>query len=533
MLYFYAIGVLIAGAVNTFFGCMVYFRNKKALPNILYGFLSLAFAVWCYAWVAMMLLVNENVGLAYFLARLLNLGAIFIPIFYFHWVLSVLGITKEKKKIIILGYVVTFVFTIFSWTSLYIKGVHPILFFPYWPTAGSLYKWYLIFGYFTFVFYGLYLLLKYFIKTTGDRKNQIKYVILGSLMGFGAGAVNFPLMYGVNPFGYFSILGIFIFLAIFIPFPIPLSYAVIKYHLMDIRVILTELLVGVIALILLVQAFAAETLGLKIFGFVLLGLFGVVGYFLIKSILREIELRAQLEVANVELERLDKARAEFISIASHQLRTPLTAIKGYISMVLEKAYGKIPGKIEKPLKNVYESNKRLTRLVNDLLSVSRIESGRLEMKFEKVSLEDIISSIVGELKTKAKEKKLYLKWEKPKISLPKISIDRDKIRQVILNVIDNAIKYTEKGGIKINLKSQNSNLRITVEDTGVGLTKEESELLFESFVRGKAGVQFWTGGAGLGLYISKKFVEMHKGKVWVESEGKGKGSTFYIELPVR
>jgi len=230
---------------------------------------------------------------------------------------------------------------------------------------------------------------------------------------------------------------------------------------------------------------------------------------------------------------LDKAKSEFISIASHQLRTPLTAIKGYISMMREKIYGKPPEKMEKPLENIYLSNERLIKLVNDLLSVSRIEAGRMEIKFEKLSLEEIITSVVEELKNEVKKKNIYLNWEKPKKPLPKISIDRDKIRQAIMNVIDNAIRYTEKGGVTINLKILDSKFQIQVKDTGAGLTKYELSKMFESFSRGAAGTRLYTEGVGLGLYIARRFMEMHDGKIWAESKGPGKGSTFYVELPIK
>jgi signal transduction histidine kinase len=240
----------------------------------------------------------------------------------------------------------------------------------------------------------------------------------------------------------------------------------------------------------------------------------------------------ELKEAYGELKKLDKAKSEFISIASHQLRTPLTAIKGYISMMLEKSYGKPPTKMEKPLENIYASNERLIKLVNDLLNVSRIEAGRTEMNFEKVALDEIITSVIEELKGVADKKNIYLKFKKPQKPLPKILADRDKIRQVIINIVDNAIRYTEKGGVTIKCKVQNGKCKIEITDTGEGMTKEEISHLFESFSRGTAGTRFWTEGAGLGLYIAKKFIDFHKGKIWAESPGEGKGSTFYIELPM-
>jgi len=241
----------------------------------------------------------------------------------------------------------------------------------------------------------------------------------------------------------------------------------------------------------------------------------------------------ELKEAYEDLKRLDKAKSEFISIASHQLRTPLTAIKGYISMLKEGSFGKIPEETIKPLENVYQSNERLIKLVNDLLNVSRIEAGRLEMKFEIASLEEVIESIVEELKNEVEKKNIYLKYEKSKESLPKISIDKDKIRQAILNLIDNAIRYTERGGITVKLQVTSYKLQVIISDTGMGMTKAEISKMFESFSRGTAGTQLYTEGAGLGLYVAKKFIEMHNGKIWAESEGKNKGSTFYIELPTK
>jgi signal transduction histidine kinase len=248
---------------------------------------------------------------------------------------------------------------------------------------------------------------------------------------------------------------------------------------------------------------------------------------------KEVEKRTEeLRKAYEELKKLDIAKSEFISIASHQLRTPLSAIKGYLSMILEGSYGKLPERVKKPMENVFVSNERLIKLVNDILSVSKIEAGEMEMNWKREDLREIIKEVISELSIKAKEKNLYLNFEEPK-EFPKILLDREKIRQVILNLVDNAIRYTQKGGVTVKLQIANGRLQIVVSDTGEGLTKEEKEKLFEMFSRGTAGTKFWTEGAGLGLYIARKFVEMHNGKIWAESEGRGKGSTFYVELPMR
>jgi len=241
----------------------------------------------------------------------------------------------------------------------------------------------------------------------------------------------------------------------------------------------------------------------------------------------------ELRRAYEELKVLDKAKSEFISMASHQLRTPLTAIKGYISMFLEGSYDHLPAKIKEKMKNVFHSNERLIRIVNDLLNISKIELGKMELEKEEVQLEELIQSCYEEMRIEAERKNLKFIFTRPKKLLPKIEIDPFKMRQVILNLLDNAIRYTQKGEIEIKTEKTDSNLEISIRDTGEGLTKEEEKRIFEGFTRGGAGLTHWIEGIGLGLYIAKKYLELHNGKIWAESEGKGKGSTFYIELPIK
>ena len=185
------------------------------------------------------------------------------------------------------------------------------------------------------------------------------------------------------------------------------------------------------------------------------------------------------------------------------------------------------------MKKVYYSNERLIKLVEDLLTVSRIESGRLEFDWEMVSFENMIDGVIKEFSQMAENKGLYLKFIKPKKVLPKIKVDSLKIRQVVQNLIDNALHYTEKGGITINLKLKKDKVVFSIKDTGIGVSDEEKVVLFEKFSRGKDVDKINTEGTGLGLYLSVKMVEAHQGKIWVESEGRNKGSTFYFELPMK
>ncbi|MDD5433121.1 MAG: HAMP domain-containing sensor histidine kinase [Candidatus Pacebacteria bacterium] len=241
-----------------------------------------------------------------------------------------------------------------------------------------------------------------------------------------------------------------------------------------------------------------------------------------------------LQNAYAKLKTLDKAKSEFVSIASHQLRTPLTAIKGYISMMIEGDYGKLSKAAMQSMKNVYLANERLVKLVNSLLDMSRIEAGRITLDFTPVKIDELIAGILRELRQEAENKKLKLRLVKDQIKLPKIEADATKLRDALMNLVDNAIKYTNKGEVlvKIKYKSFEGDVEITVQDTGEGMTKEEIDKLFQSFSRADSGRKNWAEGSGLGLYVAKKFVEMHHGQIKAESPGKGQGSRFIVELPI-
>ncbi len=240
----------------------------------------------------------------------------------------------------------------------------------------------------------------------------------------------------------------------------------------------------------------------------------------------------ELRAANRRLKRLDEAKSEFISIASHQLRTPLTVIKGYISMMLEGSFGQLTEPEIESLYKVYESNQRLINLVDDLLNISRMESGRMQFKWQNYNIEDVVSSVVAEIRPNAKKKKLYLEFNKPEKRLPKIKMDREKIRQVFMNLVDNAVKYTKQGGVRVTVSQKGKSIILKIADTGMGIDANEMPHLFQKFSRGKGTSQVYTEGTGLGLYVAREIIKAHGGKITAESEGKGKGSTFYIKLPV-
>lgn len=226
---------------------------------------------------------------------------------------------------------------------------------------------------------------------------------------------------------------------------------------------------------------------------------------------------------------VEQLKRELISIATHELRTPITGIKGYLDMVLAGDTGELPEETREVLTEMAAINQRLADLVDDLLNVGRIEDGRIEIRPQTFDLTVLINQTVSELKVQADKKKLQLIFE-PKGAL-KVTADLERTRQVLINLIGNAIKYTPAGSVKVLLKDTGSFAEVRVKDTGIGMDAAQMKRLFEKFYRIKTEQTRQITGTGLGLWITKKLVEMMKGKIWAESE-IGKGSVFVFTLPL-
>ena len=518
-------------------GFIILLKAKKEKSYKLYlAWFWMSFAVFLWALSLGFTAMASSSIQALLWQRVLYIATDLIPIFFFNFCLIFArNPSREHRRVLTVGELVAVLFLPLIFSTYFIENIGHRTSFGYWPIqTGVLYPFFL--AYFVFyVAYSFFLLLKSLRQSKGLYKRQTLFVIYGALIGFIGGSTNFLLDFNLKnfyPVGNF-------FVALYV---ILVAYAMFKYHLFDSKLILTQLIVGFVSILLFIDIFFSASLticGLKI---IILLLFLYLGYSLVRSVLKEIKRRkqlekltAELEKANEELKRVDKSKTEFLSMASHQLRTPLTIVKGYISMLLEKSYGKLSKEQEKALKSVFQSNERLIAIVNDLLNISRIELGKFKLSPHPTDIVSVLKSCYEEMKEKTKKKGLKFTLKLPAAPLPKMQIDELKIRQVVLNLIDNAIKYTNKGEIVLGLQlppQKENSILIFIKDTGEGLTSQERRSIFESFVRGSAGWRFFTEGVGLGLYVSKKYIELHHGKIWAESEGRGKGSTFYVELPI-
>jgi len=240
----------------------------------------------------------------------------------------------------------------------------------------------------------------------------------------------------------------------------------------------------------------------------------------------------ELRSSNAILRQLDKVKDEFISMASHQLRTPLTSVKGYISMVIEGDAGKITDSQKQLLDEAFTSSERMVHLINDFLNVSRIQTGKFIIDKSSVDLSKLVSEEVESLRPNATARNLRFVYKPPR-KFPVMDIDEGKIRQVVMNFADNAIYYSHEGGvITISLSVDKNDILFTVKDTGIGVPKHEREQLFSKFYRASNARVQRPDGTGVGIYLAKKVIDAHGGKVVFESV-EGKGSTFGFRLPLQ
>jgi signal transduction histidine kinase len=239
----------------------------------------------------------------------------------------------------------------------------------------------------------------------------------------------------------------------------------------------------------------------------------------------------QLQTLNEELERASQAKSNFLASMSHELRTPLNSILGYTELIQDEIYGEVPAKIRDVLERVQHSGRHLLGLINDVLDLAKIEAGRMELSPTEYSVRDIVDIVSSSLRSLAAEKGLEF-VAGAQADIPVAFGDAQRITQCLLNLAGNAVKFTRQGRVEIWVECQGETLLYRVSDTGIGIPQHHLESIFAEFRQADSTISHEFGGTGLGLSITKKFVEMHAGRIWVESE-LGKGSTFFFAIPLR
>ncbi|MSU55630.1 MAG: HAMP domain-containing histidine kinase [Candidatus Taylorbacteria bacterium] len=245
-------------------------------------------------------------------------------------------------------------------------------------------------------------------------------------------------------------------------------------------------------------------------------------------------VRRDLELSRVneKLLELDQRKSEFLSVAAHQLRTPLSGIKWTLGMIVKGELGAITNDQKVFLMKSFESNERMIKLVNDMLDADRLESGREQSKLIKTQLLDLVDNVLCDIMPLALKRNIHVEFDRGDASLPLIMIDQEKMRAVLQNLLDNAVKYSREGGtVGISAKQEGNMLVFSIKDSGIGIPIDQQALVFTRFFRARNAQKVETDGTGLGLFIVKSIIEMHGGKVSFESkEGVGTKFLFSIKL---
>ncbi len=358
------------------------------------------------------------------------------------------------------------------------------------------------------------------------------------LLSFAAG--NITEVFTENWYiGQIGLIGMPIFLVL-------LTYNIVRFKTFNIKLIAAQALVWAIGILVVSQFLFIEVPLNKVLNSVTFILVLIGGYLLVKSVKKEIQRREEMakmaedvkrayvieKRAKEEIQKLDKFKDQFLMTAQHNLRTPLTSLMGYSDLLLNGTFGKQNKKTTEVIKKFQGLTNGMIRMVNDFLDMAQFQLGKDIVSLKPgVELSPILDEIINELKFKADSKGISLELKKPEV-LPYITADREKLKAALFNVIDNSIKYTLEGGVTITVEL-NTALHIIIADTGIGISKERIEGLFNSmFERGEAAKKASTVGSGIGLYLAYQIIKSHKGTIRVESEGEGKGSVFYIELPL-
>ncbi len=233
--------------------------------------------------------------------------------------------------------------------------------------------------------------------------------------------------------------------------------------------------------------------------------------------------------ANEQLRSIDQVKDEFVSVAAHQLRTPLSAIKWTMKMLLDGDLGELTGEQKEFIAKSAQSNNRLIALVNDMLSVDQIRSGKMKFVSERAHLQDLISNVISDLGLLAKEREQTITFVKDN-QLPDVFIDIEKTRAVLQNLLENSIKYSpKKSEIVLSTKTEGDHIVVSVKDSGIGIPEAEKKFLFRRFFRASNAKRTETDGSGLGLFFIRKIIEKQEGKIWFESE-ENKGTTFHFTV---
>lgn len=498
--------------VNVILALIIFSRGFPSIADTLFGLIALACAVWGIAIIGFYSSVTMGGGRWLLVS---HSSALLIPLMFliFSWRFPQKIVRRPGPIILVAVPAVVILYLLFA-TPFVVAGRST---FRY--TIGPAYPLYsfLLIAYFVS---GFLFLLKQ-LKETASRleKKQAQYVLAGSLAAATLAIVPDLVLPYFHIFEYTWLGPLFTLLMV-----VSLFLAMLRYRLFNVKVILTEVASALIIVALLLELFFVQSPMELILKTVVLIILVIFSQLLIRSVYREVEQREKIE-------KLSEEKSEFMSFASHQVKGPLTNFKNATSMILQGDFGPVSDEMRGIIGNLYQTAVQAIPMVQGFLDISKLEQeGGMQYEMKETDLKAIAGGVVSEAKINAELKRLSLEYADDGAENYIVNADPIKIKEVVFNLVDNAVKYTPAGSVSVFLAKKDGKVRFSVKDSGVGIAPEDAERLFTKFGRGKDARRFNVSSSGLGLFLAKQIITGHNGRIWAESEGSGKGSTFSIEL---
>lgn len=523
--------------VNAALVVFIYSRNRRSLINITFSLFALFLSFWALSIIQFRIIESDIFAL--YSMKFAYISAIALATSYYFFALAFPN--QKKSSPIHTWGVITF--SVVACALILLPGfLTKEVVYHEWGKSVILgdYEFLLFSTYFTLLFGGGLLRgwFRYFRETRKQEKIQLLLISL-SVSGAGILGMYYNLVLPSTVFENFRFIWTGPLFTLFIALTI--TYSVFRHGLFQTKTIFAEILTFSLWIFIFIRFTLTNNLQEQIVDGLFLLVAVILGIFLIRSVNQEVEakekiaeLAQDLKTANTRLKELDKLKTEFVSIASHQLRSPLAAVKGYASMLLEGSFGKLSVGAQEAIGRILTSSSFMARSVDDFLNVSRIELGRMKYEKSKFNICKIIELVVDEQGPFAEDKGLKLSYiDKTGKGICDVEADIGKVKQVLTNIVDNAIKYTQKGTVTIIFDRDfaEKKIRIDIADTGMGMSETTRQKLFRKFARADNANEINVIGTGLGLYVAKKLMEAQGGSISVTSEGEGKGSVFHLVLP--
>lgn len=529
--------LLISSLISFIVAWLVYKRRKTQISSRYFALAAGSIGVWVVS--RAMLQLAQTYKVASFWGYFLFIPTTFIIIFLLYFSIYIgrekRHLSKFTHTIILAPWTVLFLTVIipglvFKSVLINPTGINEIIYGPYFKIVFVPVMIIYLISYFP-------ILIRTYIKSSIDTKIKLRYVIFGMSTSI---LISLSVNLVLPVFGLTNLVSLGPLTASVLV--VTIGYALLRKELWNFRLFITEIIIYTILLFLLIDIFISKnTLGIVFFKVTTIAFMIVFSWFLIRGIFKEFQakqhmqqLTKQLTIANKRLQEIDVEKSEFVSIATHQLRTPLTVIKGYASMLLEGSLGPIKNPKHKEIINkIFNASQRLVAMIEDFLNISRIEKGEITYNFKKIDIKKLIKDINEEFSASIEGLKIpihiYIDENKNFYAIA----DELKLRQVLTNLLDNALKYSPNNSpIDIGINTESNNIIISVHDNGIGINKDALPKLFKKYSRTEQTVKLHKEGRGLGLYIAKQIIEGHGGEIWAESEGKNQGSTFYVSLRI-